>query len=185
MTVHAAHVALRDLGKHGRPPTSISDQVRDRIGLVGPVSMIELEHDDVIRAAVNTGMRAKVLLEQSPPHITLHSVALLRAAHVDRAILDVMRVGVVNGAGPAVAQAPSSLPHLEAELLDRSVEPAPRAATHHVHAGRSTFTRPMPRTPRLPRSPRGHPHGASRIAALCGAGDSSRTAHRTSRSRAG
>ncbi len=63
MAVHATHVAFRDLGEHGRPAAPTSDQVRDRIGLIGAVSMIELEHDEVIRAAVDAGMRGQVLLE--------------------------------------------------------------------------------------------------------------------------
>jgi len=56
MAVRAPHVALRDLVQQCAPRGSIQHRP-DSVDLIGPIAMIELEHDGVDLAAVNAWMR--------------------------------------------------------------------------------------------------------------------------------
>src|SRR5438552_16713739 len=65
MTVDAPHVTFFDLGSHSRP-TLARHHAADVRELVPLISVVELEHDDVVDVAVDAGMRSEVAQNLTP-----------------------------------------------------------------------------------------------------------------------
>jgi hypothetical protein len=59
MAVDASHVTLLDLGSNACPPLT-SHHASDVVQLVSRISVVELEHDDVVDATIDAGMRREV-----------------------------------------------------------------------------------------------------------------------------
>jgi hypothetical protein len=124
MIVGAADHALFDLSLNCTPTGAVLDFVRDIPTLARCVNVVEIKHNRVVLATVDTGVATQIFEYAIHEVAPLDSVSVDRLSHVVVAISSVVLAHVRTAAGAAVNLTQSRCASLEVELVPLAHLPA-------------------------------------------------------------